>query len=97
MEENNKKVIEMFPDKTRVEELKRKANVIRDIAIRRALMQMEDPKTFTIAGSIGLWQGLKYRGNLKLGVQSGLAALGVMVGVNVLNGIVADMDDIKDA
>lgn len=92
-----KKVIEMFPQNERAERIKRKVAVIKDIVIERTLAQIEDPRTLGLAGSAGLWQGLKYRGSLKLGLKAGLATAGVMVGLNVINGLIEDKDKIKNA
>lgn len=94
--EENKKVIDMFPDNKRIEDLKRKAKVIKDIAVDRSLAQLEDPRTLTIAGAAGLWQGLKYKGDLKLGFKAGLSTAGVMIGINVVNGLVQNVDKIKN-
>lgn len=82
---------------TKEEILKRRVEVVKDIAVASALTQLQDPKTFQFAAAIGLWQGLKYRGSLKQGVKAGIAGLAVVTGCTVVVNLVQNMDDIKNA
>lgn len=95
--EEKKTIFDMKPEGTRGDEFKRKVNVIKEIAMESALAQLEDKRTLLIAGGIGLYQGLKYKGSLSLGMKAGIASLGVMVGITVANGLIEDIDKIKKA
>lgn len=82
-------------NKEMVEKLKRKGLVACDIAISSAMKQMADPATAKVAVGIGLYQGLKYRGNFKRGLKAGLVTYGVMAGFNAIGNVAEKWDDIK--
>jgi hypothetical protein len=80
-----------------VEVLKRKLGVIGSIAKDSTVLLMEDKKTHAFAIGIGLMQGLKYRGSLKLGVKGGIAAYGALILANTIQNVVNNRDAIKKA
>jgi hypothetical protein len=57
--------------------------------------QFENPYTIGTATFIGLAQGLKYNGSFKLGVQSGIVALGVMASVNGIATVIGNLGTLK--
>ena len=77
--------------------IKRKAKVVKDIAVMSIKGTFSDPLTYAAAGSVGLQSGLKYKGDAKHGSKAGLATAAVLAGINVAGNIVANMDVIKDA
>jgi hypothetical protein len=79
------------------EALKRKMELVKDIAVESASSQLADPRTYQFAAGIGLYQGLKYKGNLGQGLKAGLAGLLVVTGCNVVVNLVRKYDDIKNA
>lgn len=76
---------------------KRKAGVITDLVIGSVAAQLKDARTFQFAAGIGLYQGLKYRGNLGQGVKAGIAAVGVMTSCNIVSNLINHYDEIKKA
>lgn len=77
--------------------IKRKAKVIKDIAVMSVKGTLKDPWTYAAGGSIGLQQGLKYKGDFKAGGKAGLATVAVLAGVNVAGNIIGNMEVIKEA
>ena len=77
--------------------IKRKAKVVKDIAVMSIKGTFSDPLTYAAAGSVGLQSGLKYKGDAKHGSKAGLATAAVLAGINVAGNIVANMDVIKEA
>lgn len=77
--------------------IKRKAKVLKDIAVMSIKGTFSDPLTYAAAGSVGLQSGLKYKGDAKHGSKAGLATAAVLAGINVAGNIVANMDVIKEA
>lgn len=77
--------------------LQRQATLIKEIVVSSARVVLEDEKTYALAGTIGLMQGLKYNGSFKRGIKGGLATMGVMVGANAVRNIVSNIDEIKNA
>lgn len=97
MEQRNDNVIDMVTKKTKEEKFKKKAELIKDIAITRATSQMQDSRTLAIAAGVGLIQGLKYGGSLKRGIKAWAATTTVLVGSNIVSGIIDNIDEIKKA
>ena len=95
--ENKDNVIEMETSGTKEEVIKRRAEMIKDIAIDSALGQLQDVKTFQWGAAIGLYQGLKYRGNLSQGIKAGIATIAVVTGCNVISNLINNIDEIKKA
>ena len=77
--------------------IKRKAKVIKEIAAMGVKGTLKDPWTYAAGGSVGLQQGLKYRGDFKAGGKAGLATVAVLAGVDVAVNIIGNMDVIKEA
>lgn len=77
--------------------IKRKAKVIKEITVMGIKGTLKDPWTYAAGGSVGLQQGLKYKGDFKAGGKAGLATVAVLAGVNVAGNIVGNMDVIKEA
>lgn len=84
-------------DKEKEEKLVSKAKVIGDIAIKAAVRTLREENTYKWAGGIGLWQGLKYRGDFNRGIKAGLTTAGVLVAMNVIANVANQYDDIKNA
>jgi len=57
--------------------------------------QLTQQWTWGAAISIGLYQGLKYKGSLRTGLAGGLATLGVFAGASGVYNIVANWDKIE--
>lgn len=91
------KIIDFEPRRTKDEVFKGKFGLIKDIAISSAMMQLQDVKTFQAGAIIGLYQGLKYRGNFGQGMKAGLATVGVITGLNVVTNLIKNVDEIKKA
>lgn len=79
------------------EALKRKLKLVKEITVDSAMAQLADPMTYRFSAGIGLYQGLKYKGNLGQGLKAGLAGLVVVTGCNVVVNLVRKYDDIKNA
>lgn len=73
----------------------RKAKAVGEVFIEGALAQLADPGTLSIAATVGLFQGLKYNGNLVRGIKGGTATLGVLAAVNGIRCIFKNIDYIK--
>ena len=58
---------------------------------------LNDPWTYAAGASVGLNQGLKYKGDFKAGGKAGLATVAVVAGLNVIGNIIANTDVIKEA
>lgn len=97
VDDTNNKKDWTFKDKEKVESLKRKWNVVKDIAVESATKQMADVKTFQYAAGVGLWQGLKYRGSVTQGLKAGVATIVVLNGVNIVSNLIRNADAIKKA
>lgn len=102
----NEKVVDETYDKKKdwtlqenetVEVLKRKLGAIGSIAKDGTMLLMEDKRTHAFAIGIGLMQGLKYKGSLKLGVKGGIAAYGALILANTIQNVVNNRDVIKKA
>jgi hypothetical protein len=91
-------VIDMETEKGKKdkERFLKKAIKIKEIAKKSALKQMGNPQTAQIAIGVGLYQGLKYGGNLKRGLKGGLAAYGVTVGASVVTNLINNIDFINE-
>jgi hypothetical protein len=81
----------------KMDKYKGKAELIGKIAKRSTRVMLEDGKTYSLAVGIGLVQGLKYNGSFKRGAKAGAATMGVMVGANIIQNIVINLDEIKRA
>jgi hypothetical protein len=79
------------------DEYKNKAILVREIAKGSTIAVLEDSKSYTLAAGVGLMQGLKYNGSFKRGIKAGTATMGAMVGVNIIQNIVVNLDEIKKA
>jgi hypothetical protein len=77
--------------------LQRQAKVIGSIAAQSARVILEDEKSYALAGTVGLIQGLKYNGSIKRGMKAGVATMSVMVGANIIQNLVHNIDVIKNA
>ena len=96
--EDNKTVIDLETKGVKdVEALRRKINVIKEIAIDSSKVMLEDKRILQSAAVIGLWQGLKYRGSFGRGIKAGFATIGVMAGVNIIYNVIQSTDEIKNA
>lgn len=95
--ENNDKIINMEALNKKEEVWKRKFKLIKEIAVDSATSQLQDVRTYQWAAGIGLYQGLKYRGNFGQGVKAGLASVVVFTGSNIVVNLVNKWDEIKDA
>lgn len=86
-----------FMEKEKIESLKRKAEVIKEISLKSAKAQLKDPRTITYAAAVCLYQGLKYKGSFRRGMRAGLATIAAFVGSNVATSLVQNSDEIKKA
>ena len=57
--------------------------------------QLKQEWTLGTAASVGLYQGLKYGGNLIRGINGGLVTLAVMGATNGINNVIQYWDGIK--
>jgi hypothetical protein len=96
---DDKKVIDVETKKRneKIEVFKRRAEAVKDIAVESAIIQLQDVRTYQFAAGIGLYQGLKYRGNLGQGIKAGLASIVVFTGCSVVSNLVRNFDNIKNA
>ena len=88
-------VIDM--DMKKGNKIMRQAKVIGTIVAESSKLVVADDKTHTLAGAVGLYQGLKYKGSFKTGIKGGLAVYGVLIAANSIQNIVHNFDVIKDA
>lgn len=77
--------------------IKRKAKVIGEVVSMSVKGTLSDPWTYAAGASVGLNQGLKYKGDFKAGGKAGLATVAVVAGVNVIGNIVLNKEVIKEA
>lgn len=77
--------------------IKRKAKVIGEVVNMSIKGTLNDPWTYAAVASVGLNQGLKYKGDFKAGGKAGLATVAVIAGVNVVGNIILNKDIIKEA
>lgn len=95
--ENNENVINMGTGGTKEEVLKKRLGIVKTIAVDSTMAQLQEVKTWQLAAGVGLWQGLKYRGNLGQGLKAGLATVVVTTGVNIVSNVIKNIDNIKKA
>ena len=84
-------------DKEKIEVLKRKLDVIKDIALDSTIIQLQDARTYQLSAGLGLYHGLKYRGSLKQGLKAGIATMVVMTGCNIVGNVLKNIDDVRKA
>ena len=84
-----------FMEKEKIESLKRKALVVKDLSVASAMEQLRNPKTITYAAAACLYHGLKYNGSFKRGIRAGLATMGAFVGAKVVTDLLQHGDEIK--
>ena len=72
-----------------------KANFVGKVFIGGVKEQLSQEWTWGAAALVGLSQGLKYKGSIKLGIQGGLATLVVIAGANGAYNVVSYWDKIK--
>jgi exosortase/archaeosortase len=77
--------------------IQRQGTIIKEIVIGSAKLVLEDEKSYALAGTVGLIQGLKYNGSLNRGIKAGVATISVMVGANIIRNIVGNIEQIKNA
>ena len=77
--------------------IKRKAKVIGEVVSMSVKGTLNDSWTYAAGASVGLNQGLKYKGDFKAGTKAGLATVAVLAGVNVVGNIILNKDIIKEA
>lgn len=77
--------------------IKRKAKVIGEVVSMSIKSTLNNPLTYAAGASVGLNQGLKYRGDFKAGTKAGLATIAVAAGVEVVGNIIGNMEVIKEA
>lgn len=83
--------------KMKMEKFDGKLRIIKGIAVQSTKAILEDSKAYTLAGGVGLYQGLKYNGNMARGMKAGLATMGVLIGSNIVQNIVHNLEEIKKA
>lgn len=81
----------------KMDKYKGKVNLVGQIVKQSTRVMLEDGKTYSLAVGVGLVQGLKYNGSFKRGAKAGVATMGVMVGANIIQNIVINLDEIKKA
>ncbi len=72
-----------------------KANFVGKVFIGGVKRELQEEWLWGMAAGIGLYQGLKYKGNIKTGIAGGLAVLVVVAGANGVYNVVAHWDKIK--
>lgn len=77
--------------KERVEDFKRVAKDVGNIAMASAMKQISNDGTMKLSIGAGLIHGLA-RGSLKKGIKAGLVVMGVFVGANVVKNVAANWD-----
>ena len=77
--------------------IKRKAKVIGEVVSMSIKSTFNDPWTHVAVASVGLNQGLKYKGSFKAGGKAGLAAAAVIAGYELVGNLVINKEVIKDA
>lgn len=91
---NKGKVIEINKKDSKI---KRQAKVIGEVVSMSVKGTLNDSWTYAAGASVGLNQGLKYKGDFKAGTKAGLATVAVVAGVNVIGNIILNKDVIKEA
>ena len=91
---NKGKVIEINKGEGKI---KRKAKVIGEVVSMSIKGTLNDSWTYAAGASVGLNQGLKYKGDFKAGTKAGLATVAVVAGVNVVGNIILNKEVIKEA
>jgi hypothetical protein len=71
-----------------------KSNFIGKIFMDGVNAQLSQDWTWGAAATIGLHQGLKYKGNIKTGLYGGLAVIIVLAGANGIFNLVSSWKDI---
>jgi hypothetical protein len=89
-------VIEMNPEKTREERIKKRWGLVKKIAVASTWEVLEQPETYKWSAGIGLYQGLKYGGSVSRGLKGGVATIAVMAGAKFVNNLVQHKDEIKN-
>lgn len=74
----------------------KKGNLIGKVFMDGVKVQLEQEWTWAAAATIGLYQGLKYKGNIKTGVAGGLAVLVVLSGASGVYNVVRNWSSIKE-
>ena len=77
--------------------IKRKAKVIGEVVSMSIKSSLNDPWSYAAVASVGLNQGLKYKGDFKAGGKAGLATLAVIAGVELVGNIIVNKEVIKEA
>ena len=62
-----------------------------------ALYQLKQNWTWGAGLILGVYQGLKYKGDFKTGLLTGLTVVGVIAATNGISNVFANMDEIKEA
>lgn len=74
-----------------------KANFVSTVFIGGVKKQLKEEVTWGTALTLGLYQGLKYKGNIKSGLITGVTVLGMTSAANGVYNIVYHWDKIKEA
>ena len=74
-----------------------KINLIYSTFKYSAISQLKQEDTYALALAVGAYQGLKYKGNLKRGIQTGCVIVGVMAVCNGIQNVAVHWDKIKRA
>ena len=74
----------------------RKAKVARDLFIEAAGKGLADPTTIETAATMGLWNGFKYKGNLKRGIGATATTFMVIAGVHGTINVAVNWDKVKN-
>jgi len=72
-----------------------KVKVVAKVFNNGGLNQLEQNGTIETAAAVGLYQGLKYKGDFKTGVKGGAAFLGVMYVIGGVKRVIVNRDYIK--
>lgn len=75
----------------------RKAKVIGELFGKGVAMQFESDSAMALAGVVGLYQGLKYRGSLARGVKASVAVVAVLGTVDGIRMVIKNREFIKSA
>ena len=75
----------------------RKAKTAAYLFTDGAVNAMVDPTSIETAATIGLWNGFKYKGDLKRGIKSGAVTFLVLGGVYGTINVLTNWDDVLDA
>ena len=72
-----------------------KSNIIGTVFMGGVKAQLKQEWTWGAAATIGLHQGLKYKGDIKTGLSGGLAVLIVLSAANGIYNITSHWDELK--